>query len=67
MSSISFVGNSTTANFIEQTVGSIEESSSVFDWIIIIIAVDCIAITASSKGLTIRIPKVDISCLSNSQ
>lgn len=66
MSSISFVGNSTTANFIEQTVGSIEESSSVFDWIIIIIAVDCIAITASSKGLTIRIPKVDISCLSNS-
>jgi hypothetical protein len=67
VSSISFVGNSTTANFIEQTVGSIEESSSVFDWIIIIIAVDCIAITASSKGLTIRIPKVDISCLSNSQ
>ena len=66
MSSISFVGNSTTANFIEQTLGSIEESSSVFDWIIIIIAVDCIAITASSKGLTIRIPKVDISCLSNS-
>lgn len=67
MSSISFVGNSTTANFIEQTVGSIEESSSVFDWIIIIIiAVDCKAITASSKGLTIRIPKVDISCLSNS-